>query len=154
MASIDVRKENAPAATSRFEPFRWMRELFRSHPISAAPPWSAEVAFVPAFEVKETDEALHILADVPGVRIEDLDVSLTGYRLNIRGKRESEKEEQGDTVYVFERSYGQFLRSFTLPELVDLDHIRADVKNGVLAIVLPKKPELLPRKVAIAPKSS
>lgn len=78
-----------------------------------------EPGFSAAFEVKETKEAFIFKADLPGIKAEDLDVVLTQNRLTIRGKREAEKSEKGETFYTFERSYGSFARSFTLPEGVD-----------------------------------
>ena len=84
------------------------------------------------------------------MREEDLEISLTGNRLAISGHREQEKREQGETYYASERSYGAFSRAFTLPEGTDADNVKADLKNGVLQVTVPKKPEVQPRKIAIA----
>lgn len=91
-------------------------------------------------------------ADVPGAEDSDLDVKLTQNRLSISGKRESEKSEKGDTFYTNERSYGSFTRSFTLPEGVDADKIRAELKEGVLTLSIPKRPEVQPKKIAVSNK--
>ena len=88
-------------------------------------------------------------ADLPGVKESDLEISLTGNRLTISGRREQERHEQGDTFYASERSYGSFTRAFTLPEGVDGDNVNADLKSGVLTLSVPKKPEVQPRKVSI-----
>jgi HSP20 family protein len=88
-------------------------------------------------------------ADLPGVKEQDLEVTLTGNRLTIAGKREAEREEKTDTYYACERSYGSFSRSFTLPDGADGEHLRAELKDGVLAVAVPKKPEVQPKKVQV-----
>jgi HSP20 family protein len=151
MANIEVHKI-APAARTSWEPLRWVRNLLHKDPfaeVAPAPPVEESTAFFPAFEVKETPEAFAIKADLPGVKPEDVEVSLAANRLMIRGKREAEKEEKGDAFYVIERDYGAFMRSFMMPDGVDVEHIRADLKDGVLALVLPKKPEVLPKKIDV-----
>jgi HSP20 family protein len=105
--------------------------------------------FMPSFEVKETKDAYVFRADVPGVKDEDIEITLTGTRLTITGKREAEQQEQSDTFYVYERSYGTFTRSFTLPEGVDTEHIRTELKDGVLHVIVPKKPEAQPKRITV-----
>ncbi len=65
------------------------------------------------------------------------------------GKRESEKQEQTDTYYTYERSYGDFTRAFTLPDGVDMNSVQADLKDGVLALSIKKTPEAQPKKIAV-----
>ena len=155
MANIAVQKENggkiAPAAPAReWDPFRVMRELMRWEPFSEMLPFAAgEAVFAPAFEVKETKEAFVFKADLSGIQEKDLEVKLTQNRLSISGKREQEKSEKGETFYTYERSYGSFSRAFTLPEGVDGDNIKAELKEGVLTLTLPKRPEHQPKKIAI-----
>ncbi len=121
-----------------WDPFR---ELTRTMPSGAA--------FVPSFEVKERKDAFTVKADLPGVREEDLDVSLTENRLTISGTRDEEKKEEGERYYTYERSYGNFTRSFTLPEGIDAEHIEAELKDGVLNVTLPKRPEVQPKKISL-----
>jgi HSP20 family protein len=83
------------------------------------------------------------------VKEENIDVSLTGNRLTISGTREEETRDQNDRYHAYERSYGSFARSFSLPEGIDADHIQADMKNGVLSVTLPKRPEIQPRRIGI-----
>lgn len=151
--SIHRSSHDKPAALSPrdWEPFRALRELLRWDPFAEmAPSWAGEAGgFAPAFEVKETKESFVFKADLPGVKEADLDVRLTQNRLAVSGKRESEKTDKGDTYYTYERAYGSFTRTFTLPEGVDADKIRAELKEGVLTIELPKRPELQPKKVAV-----
>jgi HSP20 family protein len=157
MSNIEVRRRNqdpiVPAKLQRWEPFRWMRDVMGWDPFAEmAPPWPTDergIAYLPAFEVKETQDAFRIKADVPGVKEADLEINLTGNRLTIGGKREAEKEEKGDRYYLYDRTFGSFARTFTLPDGVDGEHIRADLKEGVLTIVLPKKPEVQAKKIGV-----
>ncbi len=156
MANISVNKSpTSPraltAAAREWDPFRIFRELARFEPFAEiAPRWSAELAnFNPSIDVKETPEAFVFSADVPGVKQSDLDVQLAQNRLTISGKRDSEKTEKNDTYYSFERSYGSFSRAFALPEEVDGDKIHAELKEGVLTVMLPKKPGAGPKKVSV-----
>jgi HSP20 family protein len=103
----------------------------------------------PAFDVKETKDAYLFKADVPGIPEKDLEVTITGNRLNISGKRDQEKEEKNDRYYTYERNYGTFTRSFTLPDGADLENLRASIEQGVLTISVPKKPEVQPKKIAV-----
>jgi len=162
MSNIAIQRESAnqsmlPAryAAREWDPFRAMRDLLRWEPFAdLAPSFSAleNAVFSPAFDVKETKEGFVFRADVPGVKDADLDVKLTQNRLRVSGKRESEKTEKGDTFYTTERSYGSFTRSFTLPEGVEADKIRAELKEGVLTLSVPKKPESQPKKIAVTNK--
>ncbi|MBK8996018.1 MAG: Hsp20/alpha crystallin family protein [Myxococcales bacterium] len=157
MANIAVHKEpqTKPTRPEReWDPFRTMRDVLRWDPFGEiAPRWFGEdLGFNAAFEVKESKDAFVFKADLPGIKAEDLDVKLTQNRLTISGKREAEKTEKGDTFYTFERSYGSFVRSFTLPEGVDGEKIEADLKDGVLNVKLPKKPEAQPKQVSVKSK--
>jgi HSP20 family protein len=156
MTTLSVERKNGdrPAGFQGFshEPMRMFRELLKWDPFTQmAPLWSGNEAaeFMPAFEVKETKEGFVFKADLPGVKESDLHVGLSNNRLSVTGKREQEKSEKSDTYYTYERSYGSFSRSFTLPEGVDADHIKAELKQGVLTIEVPKRPEALPKKVPV-----
>jgi HSP20 family protein len=106
--------------------------------------------FMPSFEVLDTDDRYIFRADLPGVNSSDLDISVTGNRLTIGGKRDQEQEDKNSRYYHRERVYGTFSRSFTLPQGADLENIKAELRDGVLNIVVPKKPEVAPRKVQIS----
>jgi HSP20 family protein len=154
MANIMKRNESAPLSTSTdWDPFRTMRELMRWDPFREMSPLFGRgermLEFVPQFEVKETPDAFVFKADMPGVRDEDIDITLTGNRLTIAGRREAEQQEQSDTFYTYERSYGSFSRVFTLPDGIDQEHIRSELKHGVLTLVVPKKAEAQPRKITV-----
>src|SRR5215471_15965823 len=120
MPNLTVRKTSVGEPISalmpaEWEPFRRMRDFLRWDPLhDFAPitPWEERVyAFAPAFDVRETKESYIFKADVPGIKEQDLDISITGDRLTISGKRESEELDKGETYYTFERSYGAFTRS-------------------------------------------
>jgi HSP20 family protein len=156
MATISVRREPEakPALVpheSRWEPFRMMRDLMGWDPFREMAPYAQALPteFVPDFEVKETKEGYVFKADVPGVKENDLEVTLTGNRLTIAGKREAEKQDRTDTYYTYERTYGAFTRAFTMPEGIDPGAVLADLKDGVLTISLRKLPELQPKKIEI-----
>lgn len=131
-----------------FDPFEVMRDLIRWDPLAEVGP-AVGRAFMPSFDVKETQDAYVFSADLPGVKESDLELSLTGSRLTISGKREEEKRDQDERWFAYERSYGSFSRSFTLPEGVDAEHVEAELKNGVLRVSIPKKPEMKPRKIEL-----
>jgi HSP20 family protein len=105
--------------------------------------------FSPRFEVKETKNAYVFKADLPGLEEKDLEITVTGSRVTVSGKREAENKNEGETYYAYERSYGSFSRSFTLPEGADADHAEADLRNGVLTLSIPKLPEHQPKKISV-----
>jgi HSP20 family protein len=153
MANIIHRNEggNTPSSPAGWDPFRAMRDFLGWDPfreMAAMPAWD-ERGFAPPFEVKETRDAYVFKADLPGVKESDIELTLTGNRLAVTGKREAEKKEERETYYAYERSYGSFARAFTLPDSADGEHLRAELKDGVLSIAVPKKPELKPKKIAI-----
>lgn len=164
MSNITIRKDTGskmarPATPSAWEPFRAMRSLMGWDPFRemvAAFPLADEraVAFIPDFDVKETKDSYLFKADVPGVKENDLEITVAGNRLTVSGKREAEKEDQTDTYYAYERSYGQFTRAFTLPEGADVDRVNAEMKDGVLTLSVPKKADVQPRKIALRQAAS
>jgi HSP20 family protein len=144
--------ETSPTTTREWDPLRMMRDFFGYDPFrEMAPTFASEpmATFYPSFEVKETKEGYVFKADVPGLKEQDLDVSLTGNRLTVSGKREAEKSEQGETYYTFERTYGSFTRAFTLPDGIDHESPRAELKDGVLTLFVAKKPEVQPKKIDV-----
>lgn len=105
--------------------------------------WGFGAGWVPAMDITETDQAYEISAELPGMDEKNVEVKLSNGTLRIRGekKEEKEKEEKEKGLYVSERRFGSFERSFLVPDDVDGDKISAVLRNGVLAITLPKKPE-------------
>ena len=105
------------------------------------------------FEVADSDDAIEVSAELPGVDQQDVDVTLAEGVLTIKGEKKSESEEKKD-YYRSERSYGSFSRSFRLPDSVDETKIKATFDNGVLAVTLPKRPEVKAKakKIAVSKK--
>lgn len=123
-------------------PFQLMRDLLRMDPfqLPSLASIDRDAMFVPSFEVRENDKEFLFIADLPGVKTDDLDIELVGNRLEISGKRENERREEEGTLHTYERVYGSFMRAFVLPENADVDKIDSSLKDGVLTIAVPKKP--------------
>ena len=105
--------------------------------------------FAPAVDIKETAEAVVVKAEVPGMDAKDINISVTGEVLTIKGEKKSEREEKEENYHLVERSYGSFSRSLTLPAAVDLDKIEAKYDKGVLTVTCPKKEEVKPKPIEI-----
>jgi len=140
------------ATLLRRDPFRIMDALLGGDAFAAFAP--AAPAFSPTFEVRETKDAYVFKADVPGVPENELVIQLTGNVLSISGERKPEQKQQndaqeGERYFAFERSYGQFSRSFSLPDSADGERVTADVKDGVLTLRVPKKAEVQPRRITL-----
>jgi HSP20 family protein len=132
------------------DPWGVLGELMRWDPFGEFDRSSTQAGpFVPPVDVRETPDAFAFKVDLPGVKEEDVELSLTGNRLTISGQRTEEKRDERDRYHSYECSYGSFSRSFALPEGTDIDNVRADMKNGVLQITVPKRPEVQPRRIAL-----
>jgi HSP20 family protein len=111
---------------------------------STTRPWTPQV------DIYESEEALMLRADVPGVEMKDLNLEIEQGTLTIKGERRFErKQDKNGGYHRIERSYGQFVRCFSLPETVDSEKVKADYKNGVLTVSLPKKEVAKPKTVKI-----
>jgi HSP20 family protein len=110
---------------------------------------SEEVGWTPAVEVKDADGELLVTAELPGMTVDDVEVNLENNVLTIRGEKKAEKEEQEKERYVYERYFGSFQRSFTLPSPVDEARVKAGFRNGVLTIHLPKTEQAKGRTIEI-----
>jgi len=94
--------------------------------------------FIPAVNTREGDDAYYIELDLPGIKKEDVEINVDKNILTIKGKREVKKEEEKNDYYRVESAFGSFSRSFTLPEKIDSENIRATGENGVVEITIPK----------------
>jgi HSP20 family protein len=110
---------------------------------------SAGASWVPAVDVFEEAGSIRITAEIPGVKSDDIEISLEGNLLTIRGHKQQEAEQRTERVHRYERTYGTFERSFTLPSSVDPENIKANYDNGVLTITLPKSEKAKPRQIEI-----
>ncbi len=109
----------------------------------------ATADWVPAVDIKETDKAFIITADVPGVDPKDIEVNMENGVLTIRGERKEETEEEKEGYKRIERVRGTFYRRFSLPDTADAEKISAKSKNGVLEITIPKQEKVQPRKITV-----
>ncbi len=146
-------------AITKYDPFQELTEFgggFRafqdaltrllSEPRSGRP-WT------PAVDILETDNELIFKADLPDIDMKDVNVEIENGTLTISGERKFDQEEKGQGYHRIERGYGSFARYFSLPDTVDPDKVKADYKNGVLTVTLPKKEIAKPRTVKVDVRS-
>ncbi|WP_435528893.1 Hsp20/alpha crystallin family protein [Lysobacter enzymogenes] len=105
--------------------------------------------WVPLVDIVETSDKFVILADLPGVDPKDIDVQMEKSILTIRGERRLDRQTDSQTFALTERLHGSFHRRFALPDSADPDGISASGNNGVLEIVIPKRPETTPRRIPV-----
>ena len=142
-------RNTANGQTTRYQrdPFQMARELLSWDPFFTGRQVSA---FSPAFEVKETNEAFILKADLPGVAEGDLDIALHNNVLSVSGSRQAEERKEGESFALYERQFGSFTRSFALPDLADGERIAAKLEGGVLTLTISKKAEAKPRKITVS----
>jgi HSP20 family protein len=145
-------------AVVRWDPFRdlnmlqdRMNRLFddasrtwRSDEPAATTSWS------PAVDIFETEGEIVVKAELPGMDRKDIALNLENNVLTLKGERRFQKETKDENYHRIERSYGTFSRAFAIPATVDEEKIRADYKDGVLNILLPKKEQAKPKQIRIA----
>ncbi|MGB3974858.1 MAG: Hsp20/alpha crystallin family protein [bacterium] len=123
---------------------------------SAAESWDTlmpSALFKPNLDISETDKEYSITVELPGVDEKNIELELIENTLKIRGEKKQETEKKDKNYHCVERSYGSFQRSLTLPEDADQEAIRAEYKNGIMTISIPRKPELKPESKKIEIKS-
>ena len=137
------RDMEQPLATFQREMNRFMEGFF-----GAERPWG-DGHWSPRIDVSETESDVVVKAEVPGLSKDDIDVSLAGDLLTIRGEKKDERKEEKGSYRLLERHYGSFERTITLPPGVDPEKVEAEFKDGVLTIKLAKTEETRARKIAI-----
>jgi HSP20 family protein len=154
------RETREPTSTlSRWEPLRslrdWdplsmMREMLRFDPFSDWEPLAGpELSFIPRTNLRETGDAYVISMDLPGVKEDNIEISFSGNRLTISGEIQDERRDENDRYHAFERIYGRFSRSFMLPDGVDPDKIKAELREGVLQVTIPKQPGVQAKRIPV-----
>ncbi|MFH1011913.1 MAG: Hsp20/alpha crystallin family protein, partial [bacterium] len=123
-----------------------MNSIFAESTESDAVPWG------PAVDIAENDDNFQIVAELPGIRMDEVKISLEDHVLTVRGEKKHEVSENKRNYHRIERCYGQFQRSFTLPSSVNADKVKAEMDNGVLTISLPKAEEAKAREIPIKGK--
>ena len=117
---------------------------FFHRPSEVEPAWRDESSFsftAPAVDVTEDDKAYRVTAELPGLEEKNIDVTVSGDTLTLKGEKRYEKHENDKDRHMSERAYGSFQRAFMLPDTVDRSKITADLSKGVLTITLPKSAE-------------
>jgi len=139
---------------TRFEPFRhltaWqdqMNRLFDT--VRFQPEESTLTTWAPSVDIYETENELVLKADLPDINEKDIDVRIENNMLTIRGERKFEQKVKEENYLRIERSYGSFSRSFSLPATVNAEAIKAEYKNGVLTVAVPKRAEAKPKQVKV-----
>jgi HSP20 family protein len=136
------RKRDWPATSPLRNEFqRLQRELTQFLPALGFEEPLAAGAWNPSVDIYEDEKGIRLHADVPGIDLNDIDIQLDENVLTLTGKRDEAKEEKRENYQRMERFYGEFRRSFTLPDYADAAKIEASCKNGVLEISIPSKPE-------------
>ncbi len=147
MALVPWRDRSLPMATLsslRDE----MNELLNRFWSTATEPFGL-AEWAPALDVSETDDAVLVHAEVPGIDPKDIEVTVVGDTLTIRGEKSDETKQSGRNYHRIERRYGSFTRSLTLPASVDPDKVTATARNGVLEIRLPKREEAKAKRIEV-----
>ena len=144
-------------ALMRWDPFRELEEMSnRLNRMFARP--AARVNgkeqiivadWTPSVDITETDSEYQIKAEIPDVRKEDVKVTLEDGVLTIQGERKQEREEKGRKYHRVERSYGSFVRSFSLPDVIEEEKVKAEFKDGVLNLYLPKSEKAKPKAIEV-----
>ncbi len=121
-------------------------EFFGPTPFRMA---ATEALWSPLVDVHETQDGILLQVELPGVKQEDIQVSIEGGTLTLKGERKREAEVKEDQCHRIERSYGRFERTVLLPSVVDANRVRATYRDGVLEIQLPKKEEAKPKEIKV-----
>jgi HSP20 family protein len=159
-----VKKESVPARrwSDPFQAFRSeMDHLFASFfgdrglvapRLGGMPsPFNGDAIVVPSVDLAETDKEMTLTVELPGMEEKDVDLSVRNGMLTLKGEKKYEHEDEKEDLYMVERRYGSFQRSFRLPDTVDAEKIDAKFDKGVLRVVMPKKAEAVApvKKIAI-----
>jgi len=110
-------------------------------------------SWLPPVDIAEDNDTITLTAELPGFKEDQIEIQMEGGVLTLRGERKFEDEKEGRNFHRVERSYGQFVRSFTLPNNIDREKIKANFTEGLLKIELPKLEEAKPRQIKITGES-
>ena len=139
-------------AIMRYEPWSLLNQLHKelsSYDDSGSEGSISTAEWAPAVDIKEEDNRFVLLADIPGVKPEDIEVHMDAGVLTVKGKKESESKTEKEGYKRVERNYGSFYRRFNLPDSADGEAISANCKHGVLELVIPKREEVKPKKINV-----
>ena len=134
-----------------WDPFALAREMMGWDPFVEANGGSQ--SFSPSFDILETEDGFSIVADLPGLRQDDIDVTVTGNQVRIAGERTREVQPQNSRYHLYERHQGRFVRTFTLPAEANPDKVEASLEEGVLTLVIPRSEQSKSRRIALKERS-
>jgi len=141
------------ALPTRWDPFRDLQrmqdEMGRIFDDRLVARGGESVGWTPNVDIYEDEEGVLLRFELAGVEAKDVDVRFENGVLTLRGERKLEREDKREGYHRVELSYGTFTRSFSLPGTIDAEKIRAESKNGVLSVHLPKKPEAKPKSIQV-----
>ena len=148
-------------AIVRFEPFRDLvavqnrlnrifDDAFGGNPRASEEDWALGGQWAPSVDIFEHEGNLVLKAELPGIEPKDVDVHVENNVLTLRGERKFESEVKREKYHRVERAYGTFSRSFTLPNVVDTEKIKAEFKDGVLQVTLPQREEAKPKQIQVS----
>jgi HSP20 family protein len=132
---------------------RLLDEAFQGWPFGAEAS-TVTSAWLPATDIFEDDKAVKLVMEIPGLRSEDVKLSLENNVLTISGEKRQEAEERNERVHRYERRYGSFERTFALPSTIDPEQIQATYEHGVLTVTLPKAEKARPREIPVQASGS
>ena len=138
-----IRRTEAPVISRMFE------EFFNDFPFNNSSPETRE-SWSPSVDILEKDGNLILRAELPGMNEKQIELKLEGNTLTLKGERNLENEDKKNNYHRVESFYGSFMRSFRLPDTVDMGKISADYKNGILTVTMPQKPEVKPREIPVS----
>ena len=129
--------------------FALQDQLFRTFGRQQEEQQSMTATWSPLVDIFEDAEGITLKAELPEVDAKDVELLVEGNTLTLKGERKLEKAEEREGYHRIERTYGAFSRTFTLPNTLDVEHITAESKDGILKIFLPKKAETRPRQIKV-----
>ena len=137
--------------TSRLWPetTRFFDDFFNDFPFSGLLSRTRD-HWMPTVDILEKDGDLVLRAELPGVDEKEIELKLEGNVLTLKGERKMEKDEKKANYHRVESYHGAFSRSFELPDTIDRDKIKAEYKNGILTVTIPRKPEVQPREIPVS----
>jgi HSP20 family protein len=145
---LAIRRNSVSPLKTFFDMSRELENFFNN----AYGEFASEAVFTPSIDIYSEEDALVVKADLPGVKEDDIEITVNDGVLTIKGQREEEKTEKAENCVRSERVFGSFMRQFTLPKQVDVDKIKATFNNGVLEINLPYSETAKEKKIAIEKK--
>ncbi|SFP72238.1 heat shock protein Hsp20 [Nitrosomonas cryotolerans] len=136
-------------AITRYEPWGLLSQLQKELDRSAVEGSTATAEWAPAVDIREDPNRFVLHADIPGVKPEEIDVSMEEGVLTIKGEKKTEAKTEKENYKRVERTYGSFYRRFSLPDTANSDAISAVCKQGVLEIIIPKRESVQPKKINV-----